>query len=91
MNTILSILALLVIIPAVLFLVRVLLFWPNVVAQVSADGTNGLLYQIKAALHYLYNVEKLNTVYIRDGKFTHRPVRLVRNSEDKPSDNDKRS
>lgn len=72
----------------ILFLVRALVLMPNALAQVSADETKGVWNQIKAAIHYLNNVEKLKKIFIRDGKFTYKPMHLVSDSESKPSKSD---
>lgn len=88
METVLIILAFFVVITVVLFVVRVIVLLPNVVAQVSADGIKGFWSKVQTAIHYLCNPAKLTTVFIRDGEFSHKPVRLVHTSEHKPSDND---
>lgn len=72
----------------ILFMGRAIVLLPNVIAQISADGTKGFWNQIKAALYYLYNVQKLKKIFIRDGKFTYKPLHLVPDSKSDLADND---
>lgn len=72
----------LVMLAAVLALFRWLVLGPYVVAHVCADETTGRLNQLKAALYYFCHPTELKTVYIREGKFSYRPVHLVRNSDE---------
>lgn len=72
----------------ILFMGRAIILLPNVTAQIAADGTKGFWNQIKAALFYLYKVEKMKKIFIRDGKFTDKPVHLVPDSKSKLPDND---
>jgi type III secretory pathway component EscU len=80
MEMVLKVVAVLAMIPVFLFMLRALLLLPNVLAQVSADGVTGTVNQIKASFHYLKHVEELKTIYIRDGKFTHKPLSLISNN-----------
>jgi hypothetical protein len=91
MEIALKVLVTLGVIPVMLFGVRMLVLAPSVAANVAADGTKGALNQVMRALHYLRNPGELKKVFIRDGEFTDKPVRLVSNSRHDPSDSDNQS
>lgn len=57
-------------------------------SQVEADEIKGILNFLKAFLFYVNNPQSLKTIYIRNGKCSHKPVYLAYQSKTNINKND---